>query len=141
VKPDKLRWEYLTPAAQLIIADGEKLWNFDRELNQVTVQSQAMLAQTPAAILASDKIDSLYELKSLGTIAGIDWVEAKPRAKDSLFASVALGFRGAELEYLEIKDHFAQVSRVLLSKQEKNKPIAADRLKFIAPKGADVIQQ
>jgi outer membrane lipoprotein carrier protein len=141
-RPNRLRWETQKPFEQTIVADGKQLWTYDRDLNQVTVRKQSdALAQTPAAILAGGDLDALYTLKNVGEKDGIDWLEATPKARDSLFASVALGFKGADLAYMEIKDNFGQVSRVLLSNQKRNAAQNADLLSFKPPAGADVLQQ
>ena len=141
-RPNRLRWEYQKPFEQLIVADGKQLWTFDRDLNQATVRKQSdALAQTPAAILAGGNLDALYTLKNLGVTDGVDWLEATPKARDSLFASVALGFKGADLAYMEVKDNFGQVSRVLLSNVKRNAPISEALLTFTPPSGVDVLQQ
>jgi chaperone LolA len=141
-RPNRLRWEYKKPFEQLIVADGKQLWTFDPDLNQATVRQQSnALAQTPAAILAGGNVEALYTLKNLGVTDGVDWLEATPKARDSLFASVALGFKGAELAYMEIKDNFGQVSRVLLANVKRNAPISNALLTFTPPTGVDVIRQ
>ncbi|MBL8252167.1 MAG: outer membrane lipoprotein chaperone LolA, partial [Candidatus Competibacter sp.] len=37
-KPGKFRWNYQTPAEQIIVADGDRLWAYDVDLAQVTVR-------------------------------------------------------------------------------------------------------
>src|SRR5689334_4293065 len=37
-RPGKFRWEYRKPNEQLIVGDGERLWIYDPDLNQVTVK-------------------------------------------------------------------------------------------------------
>ena len=37
-RPGKFRWDYQLPYQQLIVADGEKLWVYDTDLEQVTVK-------------------------------------------------------------------------------------------------------
>ena len=38
--PRLFRWEYTQPYPQLIVADGERVWVFDPDLDQVTVRPQ-----------------------------------------------------------------------------------------------------
>ncbi|MEX0914806.1 MAG: outer membrane lipoprotein carrier protein LolA, partial [Wenzhouxiangellaceae bacterium] len=33
--PDRIRWDYLEPFPQVIVADGEQLWHYDESLEQV----------------------------------------------------------------------------------------------------------
>src|SRR4051812_41859002 len=37
-RPGKFRWTYEKPFDQLIVGDGEKVWVYDRDLNQVIVR-------------------------------------------------------------------------------------------------------
>ncbi len=41
-RPGKFIWTYEKPYEQLLQADGEKLYIYDKDLNQVTVRSWAM---------------------------------------------------------------------------------------------------
>ena len=40
-RPGRFRWETREPSAQLIVADGQNLWIYDKELEQVIVKAQA----------------------------------------------------------------------------------------------------
>ena len=52
-KPSKFRWDYQTPAEQIIVADGERLWAYDVDLAQVTVRKlDTALGSTPLALLS-----------------------------------------------------------------------------------------
>jgi outer membrane lipoprotein carrier protein len=52
-KPGKFRWDYRTPAEQIIVADGERLWAYDVDLAQVTVRKlDQALSSTPLALLS-----------------------------------------------------------------------------------------
>ena len=37
-RPGKFRWDYEKPYQQVIVGDGEKLWIYDKDLDQVTVK-------------------------------------------------------------------------------------------------------
>src|SRR3990170_5322463 len=63
-RPGRFRWVYEKPADQVIVGDGERVWIYDRELNQVTVRKlTAALGSTPAALLsgAGDGGEGLHE--------------------------------------------------------------------------------
>ena len=52
-RPGKFRWEYQKPYEQTIVGDGERLWIYDKDLNQVTVRKlDRALGASPAALLA-----------------------------------------------------------------------------------------
>ena len=59
-RPKRFRWDYRTPHAQLIVADGVKVWIYDRELAQVTVQTMDdTLGATPALLRAVNDSDAV----------------------------------------------------------------------------------
>ena len=141
-RPNRFRFEYAKPFEQTIVADGEKVWIYDRDLNQVSSRKAASaLGATPAALLAGGSLDKDFELSNLPSHDGLDWAEAKPKAKDGTFQSVRVGFRGKDLAALEIIDSFGQRSLLTFSSFMPNAPVAAEAFHFTPPPGADVIEQ
>ena len=149
-RPNRFKFLYQKPFEQSIVADGQTLWLYDADLNQVTARKQsAVLGSTPAALIAA--APDLRALQADFTLAaapdkdGLQWVVATPKAKDGQLQSVRVGFRGdeklAELAALEILDSFGQRSVLSFSKVEVNPALPRDAFQFIAPKGADVIRQ
>ena len=141
-RPNRFRFEYAKPFEQLIVSDGQKVWVYDADLNQVTLRrlSQA-LGATPAALLAGASLDKEFELAAQPAQGGIDWVLATPRQKDGAFQAMLIGFRGKELAAVEILDSFGQRSRLDFSQYQANVPISAPAFHFTPPAGADVIEQ
>ena len=140
-RPGKFRWEYTKPYEQTIVGDGAKLWIYDKDLNQVTVRKlDRALGASPAALLAgSNEIEKSYALKSVGADGGLEWLEATPRAKDTTFERIRLGFGKTGLEAMELNDQFGQKTVIKFADLERNVKLAPDNFKFAPPKGADVI--
>jgi outer membrane lipoprotein carrier protein len=140
-RPGKFIWQYEKPYAQLLQADGDKLYVYDKDLNQVTVRALGgALGASPAAILfGSNDLDKSFTLRDAGVKAGIDWLELTPKAKDTQFQSVGIGFKDGNLEAMELHDVFGNVTLLTFSNIQKNPPLPADAFKFTVPKGADVI--
>lgn len=140
-RPGKFRWVYEKPYHQLIVGDGEKLWIYDRDLNQVTAKSlPASLGSSPAALLAGDDaLEKNFNLQDAGSADGLEWVEATPKSADASFESVRLGFSGDTLEKMELRDTFGQVTTLTFERFERNPELAASVFRFVPPKGADVI--
>ena len=141
-RPNRFRFAYAKPFEQTIVADGEKVWIYDRDLNQVSSRriTQA-LGATPAALLSGGSLDKDFDLANLPSRDGLDWAEAKPKATDGAFQSVRVGFRGKDLAALEIIDSFAQKSLLRFDAFAANASIAAETFRFTPPAGADVIEQ
>ena len=140
-RPGKLRWEIQKPYPQLIVGDGEKIWIHDPELQQVTVRKAGQaIGGSPAALLAgSNDLEKNFTLKESGESEGLAWVEAIPKASDSGFESVRLGFSGSDLKAMELHDSFGQTTLIRFSKLERNPALAAGIFKFTPPAGVDVV--
>ena len=141
-RPNRFRFAYTKPFQQLIVADGEKVWIFDADLNQASSRRLAQaLGATPAALLAGATLEPDFALSVEPTRDGLEWALATPRAKDGAFQSMRVGFRGKELATVEIVDSFGQGSRLEFLRFLANTPVQAERFRFVPPAGADVIEQ
>ncbi len=142
-RPGKFRWEYGTPFKQTIVGDGEKVWLYDPDLNQVTVRKiDDAIGSSPAALLAGDAaIEKNFTLKDGGVEGKREWVEATPASKESSFERVRMAFAGGTLETMELKDNFGQTTLLRFSAMERNVKFPASTFRFTPPKGADVITQ
>jgi outer membrane lipoprotein carrier protein len=149
-RPGKFRFIYKKPFEQTIVADGQTLWLFDVDLNQVTSRKQAAtLGSTPAALIASapdlHALQADFVLQAAPDKDGLQWVLATPKAKEGQLQSVRVGLRaqdkGSELAALEIIDSFGQRSLLSFSQVEINPKLAADTFVFKTPPGADLLRQ
>lgn len=140
-RPGKLRWEIQKPYPQLVVGDGEKIWIHDPELQQVTVRKAGQaIGGSPAALLSgSNELERNFTLKEAGESDGMAWVEATPKANDSGFERVRLGFSGSDLRAMELLDSFGQTTLVRFSRLEKNPALPASTFRFTPPAGADVV--
>ena len=140
-RPGKFRWLYEKPYEQLIVGDGEKLWVYDRDLNQVIVRKlDAALGSTPAALLAGDSaLEKNFELTDAGHGNGLDYVEAKPRSPDTGFARVKIGLSDNLPRSMELTDAFGNVTLLTFSRFERNPTLDPGLFRFVPPQGADVI--
>ena len=140
-RPGKFRWSYEKPYEQLVVGDGAKVWVYDRDLNQVIVRPlDAALGATPAALLAGDNaLERNFTLVDAGEAEGLAWVEATPRAADSTFSRVRLGFKDRLARAMELTDAFGQTTRLVFERFERNVSLPADWFRFVPPPGADVV--
>jgi len=142
VRPNRFRFVYAKPFEQQIVADGQKVWLYDVDLNQVTVRPMAQaLGATPAALLAGATLDKEFDLKAVPAAEGFEWVQATPKIKDGPIQLLRVGFKGKDLAALDIVDAFGQRSALRFSALEQNIKLSDEQFRFTPPKGADVIQQ
>ena len=139
-RPGKFIWTYVKPYDQLLQADGDQLYIYDKDLNQVTVKKLGnALGSSPAAILfGSNDLEKNFTLSEAGTREGLEWLNAVPKAKDTPFEKISIGLRNGTPEAMELRDAFGQTSVLSFKKFEKNPVMTAQQFKFVMPKGADV---
>ena len=142
-RPNRFRFAYTKPFVQLIVADGQRVWIHDTDLNQVSARKiDQALGTTPAALLTGGSLDKDFDLSALPAKDGLEWAQAVPKAKEgAVFQSLRVGFKGKDLAAVEIVDSFGQRSRLDFSQMTPNLALPADAFKFSVPKGADVIEQ
>lgn len=139
-RPGKFIWTYSKPYDQVLQADGEQLFVYDKDLNQVTVKKLGdALGSSPAAILfGSNDLEKNFTLSEGGSSDGLEWLKAVPKAKDTSFEQISIGLKDGLPAAMELKDSFGQTSVLKFSKIEKNPALGASSFKFVIPKGADV---
>jgi outer membrane lipoprotein carrier protein len=145
LRPDRFRFHYTRPYEQLIVADGQTLWLYDPDLNQVTARRQReALANTPAAVLASAAdlraVREAFELSEGGMQDGLHWVEALPRSREGQLQRVRIGFREGQLEVLDILDGFGQRSVLRFSALDRSVPLTPAQFRFQPPAGAEILR-
>lgn len=140
-RPGRFRWTYDKPYYQLIVGDGEKLWVYDKDLNQVTVKTLGQaLGSSPAALLAGDsKVEEDFALQDAGQRDGLAWVDATPKAADSTFERVRIGLADNLPRAMELRDNFGQVTTLSFSRFERNPRVDTSQFRFTPPAGADVV--
>lgn len=141
-RPNKFRWDYQQPYEQTIVADGTKLWVYDKDLEQVTVKKlDEALGNTPALLLSGARpLEEKFRITPLADKSdGLTWLELLPKESDTSFLSMRLAFGKQHLEVMELTDSFQQVTRLQFSKIQSNGTASANEFKFIPPKGVDVV--
>jgi outer membrane lipoprotein carrier protein len=142
-RPGKFRWTYDKPFDQLIVGDGDKVWVYDHDLNQVIVRKlDAALGATPAALLAGDNaLEKNFTLVAGGEGDGLEYVDATPKTADSQFKRIRLGFADDLPRKMQLTDAFGQTTDLTFSDLHRNPKLPADTFQFTPPKGADVVGQ
>ncbi|WP_068827811.1 outer membrane lipoprotein chaperone LolA [Pseudomonas sp. BMS12] len=142
-RPGLFRWHTDAPQEQLLVSNGQKVWLYDPDLMQVTIQAlDQRLTNTPALLLSGDvsKIRENFDItfKEGGDV--VDFI-LKPKAKDSLFDSLRLSFRKGVINDMQLIDSIGQRTNILFLGVKLNQPLEAGLFDFEVPEGADVIQE
>ncbi|WP_454782538.1 outer membrane lipoprotein chaperone LolA [Legionella sp. WA2022007384] len=142
-RPGRFRWQTLQPMAQLMVADGQKIWVYDKDLEQVTVKTQKKGLGGTAALFLSGydntvTRDFTVTQSNVGDEIVFDLKSKSPKAN---FQRIKLVFRQNNLTGLELYDQLGQVTTVQLSQIKLNPKLATKLFQFKTPKGVDVVQQ
>jgi outer membrane lipoprotein carrier protein len=142
-RPGKFVWTYQKPYEQLLQADGETLYIYDKDLNQVTTRKLGnALGSSPAAILfGSNDLEKNFTLSEAGARDGLEWLNATPKAKDTTFEQIAIGLKDGVPQAMELKDNFGQTTVLKFTSFPRNPSLGAQQFKFDVPKGAEVVNQ
>ena len=112
-RPNRFRFAYAKPFEQVIVADGQKVWIYDADLNQASSRKLAdALGATPAALLAGANLERDFTLKAQPADGGLDWVQAVPKQAESTIQSRKPGVKGPDLAAVGILDGGGQPSRL-----------------------------
>jgi len=141
LRPGRFRWTYAKPVDQVIVGDGERVWIYDRDLNQVTVRKLSRaLGSTPAALLAgASDVEAAFELSDAGQRDGLEWLEAKPRERDAGFERIRMGFDATGVQAMELVDHFGHTTVLRFHNLQRNPKVDPAEFRFEPPPGADVL--
>ncbi|OWP47795.1 outer membrane lipoprotein chaperone LolA [Pseudomonas nitroreducens] len=142
-RPGLFRWHTDAPNEQLLISNGEKIWLYDPDLEQVTIQKlDQRLTQTPALLLSGDvsKIGQSFDITAKDGGNVVDFT-LKPKSKDTLFDSLRISFRSGVVNDMQLIDSVGQRTNILFFDVKMNQAMDAKQFVFDVPKGVDVIQE
>ena len=141
MKPDFFRWDYVGEYPQQIVADGERVWIYDVELEQVSIKAQSSAAaDSPLSVLTKpESIDEQFRVTELGIADGENLLELVPINEQAEFERIILGMADNRLETMILEDAFGQRTRIDYHDMELNVEIAAGTFEIDIPEGVDVI--
>ncbi|MFG3454105.1 MULTISPECIES: outer membrane lipoprotein chaperone LolA [Pseudomonadaceae] len=142
-RPGQFRWHTDEPMEQLLISNGKKVWLYDPDLEQVTIQTlDQRLTHTPALLLSGDvsAISENFNVSHQQAGEVVDFT-LTPKAKDTLFDTLRLSFRGDIINDMQMVDGVGQRTNILFQGVRLNEPLKADLFTFEIPEGTDVISE
>ena len=139
-RPGKFRWNYNEPYPQEIVSDGEQVWIFDVDLEQVTVQQQGPTQNyTPIALLQNkQKLEDAFEIRELGMEAGLRRFELLNKKNDVDFDRIIIGLDNKGLRFLQLHDQFEQTTDIYFTNLQTNPELDPAIFRFTPPEGVDV---
>ena len=141
-KPARFSWAVTAPYEELMVTDGDTIWRFEPDLDQVTLQPfNEDLDRTPVMLLNSDAagIAAAYEVSEAVMDNGNARFILQPRGAGSLFSRMSLTFAGADLLEMQFEDSLGQQTSLGFYDIERNQVLPASLFTFTPPEGVDII--
>ena len=148
-RPGRFIWDTQKPYEQKLIANGNQLILWDKDLNQATFRPAGQaLASTPAAILfGENSLDQHFDLIEGEERSGMKWValvpKSDPNAKkqnDLPYTKISIGMANGLPKALELMDGLGSVVLVTLDRIQLNVNLPVNRFNFTPPAGAEVLR-
>lgn len=148
-RPGRFVWDTQKPYEQKLIANGNQLILWDKDLNQATFRPAGQaLASTPAAILFGEtSLDQHFDLIEGEERLGMKWVSLVPKkdtnakgGNDLPYTKISIGMTNGLPRALELMDGLGSVVLVTLDKIQLNVALPANRFTFTPPAGAEVLR-
>ena len=142
-RPGKFRWNYQSPHLQEIVGDGDKVWFYDVDLEQITVKrfNQA-LGSTPALLLSGQSdLEQSFSIEGHGVEGGMSWIKLTPKHQEAGFQYVLLGLEGDMISGMELQDLFGQTTRITFTNIKINLELDPALFHLVPPPGVDVFTE
>ncbi len=145
-RPGRFRWDYESPYRQSIVADGKRVYVYDKDLEQVTVKPlDKAPGSTPALLLDGEgKIEERFRVTRDPPAEGLVWFDLRPKDARAAreaggYAGIRLGFAGSMLKRMDLRDNLDQLTRIELTGTERNPSLDPQLFNFVPPEGVDVL--
>jgi outer membrane lipoprotein carrier protein len=145
-KPNKFRWNYSTPYVQKIISNGNKIWIYDEDLEQVSIKdSNASIDASPLSIILGGssvhQYFSIMEFTNKEDKEDLQWLRLDPKTDSTGFEYISVGFKSGTLTRMNLKDNFGQTTQLLFTNLAIHTPIGDDTFEFQPPEGSDIFDE
>lgn len=141
-QPNQFWWQTEDPFAQLLVSNGDQLWIYDEDLEQVTVQKlDPQRTNTPALLLSgnSKDIGAEFNVVMQRGDQGLVFYRLTPKDPESLYQSLRINFKNNKLLEMQIEDAMHQKTSLSFSNVVINPPIDASLFEFEVPENVDIV--
>ena len=143
--PRLFRWEYVKPFAQLIVADGQKVWVYEPDLQQATVRSQGEEERNSPLVALFDpkRLDQQFDVSEEAAASeGLQWLTLTPKVDaQANFQMARLGFGAQGLARMQVLDLVGQKTEIRFEAWKRNPAFAAGTFQFKPGEDVDVVGQ
>ncbi len=141
-KPDKLNWQVIEPYEELMISDGESLWYYEPDLEQVSIQDFPEDVENNPILLLNDDLQAIadaYEV-SLGYVdEEVRQYVLLPLASSSSYERFSMTFAGQDLLQMQFETSVGQLTSFSFSNITNNADIDPTVFDFAIPQDVEII--
>lgn len=137
-RPGRFRWEVMQPNRQLLIADGQRIWFYDIDLQQITIQRQKTTDTDSPAALLSGSPSNLTQQFIIRPLMDVQGFTLFPKNKSALFQSITLIFQKDYLREMRLIDKLGQQTVINFTQIELNLSLPALTFHFVIPKDKNI---
>jgi outer membrane lipoprotein carrier protein len=142
-KPGRMRWEFAAPEVQTIVSDGEMLYSYDPELNQVvqTPLKQAIKSSSATSfLLGMGNVNRDFKAAFANSAASDGLVHLLLDSKAGGYKiEIGLDPKSYNLMTLTLTDQLGDVTKVNFSDIHNNVELPDSTFAFKTPAGADIV--
>ena len=137
--PSRFRWHYAEPFEQIIVADGDNLWVYDVDLDQVSVRGQESVPNALGFLIEPERLGDAYDLSVESSPDGRQQVHVQPRDAGHDFRLVTFEIADQVLLSARVVDALSQVTEFQFEGPLRNPELDSALFVFEPPAGVDVI--
>jgi len=142
-RPGRMRWEFEVPNKELVVSDGEVLYSYDPDLNQVVEAPLKESLRSPGAtefLLGAGDIERDFRASADQNWSNDDRVHVKliPK-KGGNTVELSLDPGSYNITAIRVTDQLGNVTVLKFTELRNNSPIKDSLFAFVPPPGADVV--
>ncbi|MCG8394530.1 MAG: outer membrane lipoprotein chaperone LolA [Pseudomonadales bacterium] len=141
---NRFYWSTEMPFAQLAVSDGNTVWVYDQDLEQVVVRPLSKdLGQTPALLFGGKPADvaAAFDISERHRDGADVTYRLTPKGTDPLFDQLDVTFQGEQPASMRLQDALGQQTVIDFRGLRVNAGIDDTLFHFVPPEGTDVIRQ
>ncbi|KGD65882.1 outer membrane lipoprotein carrier protein [Alcanivorax nanhaiticus] len=141
---NRFYWSTTSPFSQLAVSDGETVWVYDEDLEQVVVRPLSNdLGETPALLFSGKPSDvaAAFSIAEQDRNGAEVTYRLTPKGEDPLFDQLDVSFIGEQPHSMRLQDALGQKTIIDFRDLTINKGIDAALFQFQPPEGTDIIEQ
>ncbi len=143
--PDQFKWQYQQPVPQLISANGQQVWVYDEDLEQVTVKQQRSEQNPIYVLLNKERSEQNYAIvfdqQMTASDQALQWIKMTPKQPSDEVKVVWLGIKDNNLSVLKLQNQLDNTVVFVFDDIERNPTLETGFFTFDVPKGTDVISE